>query len=190
MTDDELNDLYVKNFNLVLPYLNLEGHTNKLDDTSEEGQNILKQGLDGFNLLLQHVPTNWSVLWLLGKIHQSLREHEKSYESFLNAHRNVLTEQNIMRELALECLYTKRFSQAVYYCDAAMKFDFEDLTLWSNMAICQLMNANIDEAEKWAKKTLNKNKDELASKVLLFVEEIRLNKRSIPDDFKKLENEL
>lgn len=188
MTSQEINDLYLKSYDLVFPYLNLEGHE-KLDHNNEQGKESLKQGIEGFNLLLEHSPKNWAALWILGKIYQVMGDHEKSYKALLRSHHNILSEQNVMRELALECLYTKRFSDAVYYLNTAIKFDSEDTTLWSNMAICQLFNNNLKEARNWANKTLDKIEDSVATKVLFFLQEIESNKRSIPTDFGILENE-
>ena len=155
-----------------------------------EGRRILNASIVGLRTVLANNPNNWSARWMLGKAQQALKQHEQAYESFLEAHRDVLTNENVMRELALECLQTKRYSQAVHYCHVAIEFSPEDYSLWPNMATAHLFNKNLDEAESWAKKSLEKiPDDEPAMAVLKMVKEIRAGKRPIPTDFAALEND-
>lgn len=181
-----------------MPYIRLEGSggtstrmTPAIDaELPGDAREALLKGVAGLETVLKFNPENWPARWMLGKAKQALGLHEESYAAFLTAHRNVLTNQNVMRELALECLQTKRFKQAVHYCHVAMEFDPEDYTLWPNMAVAQLFNGNIDEAETWAKKSLSKIPgDEIAITILKIIGEIREGKREIPTDFTLLENE-
>jgi tetratricopeptide (TPR) repeat protein len=126
--------------------------------------------------------------WMLGKAYQALGDHEQAFQCFLSAHKHVLTDQNVLRELALECLHTKRFDQAAYYCNAAMEFDLNDYTLWPNMAVARMMQGRLDEAEGLAKRALEKlPEDEPAKNVLKIIGEVREGKRPLPEDFAALE---
>ena len=191
MNDSDRNALYLASCDAMMPYLRLEGEGDevKKDPSSEEGQQVLNASILGLQTVLEHNPQNWAARWMLGKAQQALQLHEAAYESFLKAHRNIRTNEDVMRELALECLQTKRFSQAVHFCHVAIEFEPDDFTLWSNMAMSQLFNKNIDNAETWAKKTLEKiPDDEPASVVLKLIKEIRDGTREIPTDFSDLEN--
>jgi tetratricopeptide (TPR) repeat protein len=186
---DELNALYQESCAVIMPYIRLEGEGTERGDPSHSEANLQK-GIKGLEAVLEHNPTNWSARWMLGKAKQALGLHEESYTAFLTAHRSVLTNQNVMRELALECLQTKRFTQAVHYCHVAMEFDPDDYSLWSNMAVAQLFNGNIEKAESWANKSLAKTPgDEPAMNVLKIIAEIRAGKRGIPTDFTLMEKE-
>ena len=189
MNNDELNALYRKSCDMVMPYLKLEG-AKQLDANTEEASETLKQGLRGLQTIVCENPNNWSAYWMIGKIYQVRGNHEEAYQSFLKSHRGVLTQQDVMRELGLECLHTKRFSQAVHYCHAAIEFAPDDYSLWPNMATSQLFNQNLVEAEKWAKKSLEKiPDDEPAKNVMKMVEEIKDGKREFPTDFAALEQQ-
>lgn len=186
MNADELNALYQQSCDMVMPYLRLEGSVQK-DPNSEEGKEALRKGMEGLETILRHNPANWPGRWMLGKAQQALNQHENAYQSFLAAHRSVLTKHDVLRELGLECLQTKRFSQAVHYCHVAIEFDPEDATLWPNMAVAKLFNGNVDEAEQWAKKALAKIPDDVpASTVLRVITEIKAGTRGIPTDFDKM----
>ena len=187
MTPDELNTLYQESCAIIMPHIRLE-ESEQGDPV--QGQANLQKGVEGLETVLKFNPTNWPARWMLGKAKQALGLHEESYTAFLTAHRNVLTDQNVMRELALECLQTKRFKQAVHYCHVAMEFDPDDYSLWPNMAVAQLFNGSIDEAESWANKSLVKIPgDEPAMNVLKIISEIRAGKRGIPTDFALMEKE-
>jgi tetratricopeptide (TPR) repeat protein len=166
--------------------LRLEG-SQQSDPNSEQGKESLRKGMEGLKVIITNNPSNWPAHWMLGKAYQTLNQHEEAYKSFLAAHRNVLTKHDVLRELGLECLQTKRFSQAVHYCHVAIEFDLEDATLWPNMAVAMLFNNRLDEAEHWAKKALAKIPDDIpATTVLRIVGEIRAGTRGIPTDFDKL----
>lgn len=187
MNATELNDLYKTSCDLIMEYLHLEGAAQS-NVNSDQGREALKKGIEGLQTVLKHSPGSWNAGWMLGKAQQALQQHEQAYQSFLTAHRNILTNQNVMRELALECLQTKRFSQAVHYCHVAMEFDPDDYSLWPNMAVAQLFNGNILEAEQWANKALDKLPgDEPATTVLSIVGDIKAGKRTIPTDFTLLQ---
>lgn len=187
MDNTEINALYLESCDVVMPFLRLEGPHQQRDPNSEEGRESLRKGMDGLATVLSHSPSNWAARWMLGKAQQALNQHEEAYQSFLAAHRSVLTKHDVLRELGLECLQTKRFSQAVHFCHVAIEFDLDDTTLWPNMAVAQLFNGRLDEAEHWAKKALAKLPDDIpATTVLRIVGEVRAGTRGIPTDFNKL----
>ena len=191
MNKEEIRSVYKKSSDLIIPHIKLENSQNEIVQTSkEEKVRILKEGIAGMETVIKHSPSNWPARWLIGKAKQSLELHEEAYQSFLAAHRIILTDQDVMRELALECLHTKRFKEAIYYCNSAIEFNAEDFTLWANMAISQLFNENIELAEKWAKKTLEKiPKDEPSINIMKIINEIKEGKRTIPTDFQTLLDE-
>jgi tetratricopeptide (TPR) repeat protein len=181
--DDETKAVYQSSCDKLMPYLHLEGK-DQIDPRSEEGKTAMIEGIRGLEVVLTSYPKNWPALWMLGKAQQALELHEEAYNSFLASHRLVLTNQDIMRELALECLHTKRFSQAVHYCHVAVEFAPEDYTLWPNMAVADMFNGNIDRAEKWANKALEKIPGDMPSlNVLKIIAEFREGRRSLPTDF-------
>ena len=184
MNTNELKDLYTKSCNLISPYIYLEGEIPIKNAESQEGQTALNEGIEGFKLVLEEAEENWAAWWFLGKAYQCTNNHEDAYDSFLKAYRNNLEHQDIIRELALECLMTSRFTSAAYYCNVAIEFDPSDCTLWSNMSVAHLFNNKIDKAEYWAKKTLEKIPDDKpAATVLKFTEGINNGTMVLPDKF-------
>lgn len=189
MTNNEIKTLYQESCDLIEPYIRLEGQKPG-DINTPEGKEALRKGMEGLETVLLHIPDSWGSQWMLGKIHQIKGDHEAAYLSFLNSHRNILDNPSVLRELALECLHTKRFAQAVHFCHVAMQFDPDDYTLYPNMAVAQLFNGNIGEAEQWANKALAKiPNDEPAKNVLKITAEIKAGIRQMPTDFFDLERE-
>jgi tetratricopeptide (TPR) repeat protein len=187
VNSDELNAIYKNSCDIIIPYIRLDGVKEVIDP--EKAEESLKKGIDGLQKVLEINPDNWSARWMLGKAMQALGFHERAYEEFLTAHKKV-SDQHIMRELALECLETNRFTQAVYYCHIAMEFDPNDYTLWSNMALAQLFKGDVDNAEKWANKSLEKIPGDLpALNILKIIADIKSGKRKIPSNFSALESE-
>jgi len=187
---ENTNDVYRQCCDLVLPYLQLEdGPEKKLADQSLAVQN-LRKGIEGFREIIKDNPQSWVSFWMMGKAHQALGEDEESYQAFLAAHKIKYVEANVMRELALECLRTKRYDLAVYYCQSAQEFDPDDHTLLANMAVARLFQNKLEEAENWANKCLKKlPNDEPSLNVLKLVKEIRSGTRTLPIDFNSLERE-
>lgn len=189
MNVEEINAIYQASCDKIIPYIRLED-SNQGDPNSEEGKASLIEGIKGFETVISFSPANWSAHWMIGKAQQALQQHESAYNAFLKAYRNSLTDENVMRELAIECLQTKRFQQAVHYCYVAMEFALEDYTLWPNMAVAQMFNGNLEESESWAKKSLVRLPgDVVATNVLRIIAEIRDGKRPQPNDFSALEQQ-
>lgn len=187
MNSDELNLIYKNSCDIIVPYIRLEG--DDLPKDQKLAKESLEKGMVGLKTVLSFNPDNWSARWMLGKAMQALGFHEEAYNEFLTAHRKV-PDQHIMRELALECLETKRFTQAVYYCHVAIEFAPDDYTLWPNMALAQLFNGNIENSENWANKSLQKIPDDKpALNILKIIAEIKSGKRKTPTDFSDLQNE-
>lgn len=186
----DANDLYRQSCDLVLPYIRLEGPSDRpAPDLSLATEN-LRKGIEGFKQVIAENPESWVAYWMLGKAHQALEEDEEAYQAFLAAHKIKVVEENVMRELALECLRTKRFDMAAYYCQGAQEFDPEDYTLWANMAVAKLFQHKLDAAEQWANRCLQKlPNDEPSMQVLRIVKEIRAGTRAMPTDFNELEKE-
>ena len=184
MNTNELKALYTKSCNLISPYVHLEGEVLQRNPDSEDGKRDLKEGIDGLKFVIEESETNWAAQWFLGKAYQCMSDHENSYQSFLMAYRHNLTHQDILRELALECLLTDRFNEAAYYCNVAIEFDPDDHTLWSNMSVAQLFNKKLEKAESWANKTLAKiPEDKPALEVLKYVNGVKLGTMTIPEKF-------
>jgi Tfp pilus assembly protein PilF len=168
-----------------MPYIRLEGAIQS-DPDSDQGKQAIQKGIEGLEAVIRHTPSNWPAHWMLGKVRQAQNEHEEAYQSFLTAHRIVLTKHDVLRELGLECLHTKRFAQAVHYCHVAIEYDLEDTTLWPNMAVAKLFHGKLEEAERWANKALAKIPGDLpATMVLKRLAEIKAGTKNAPDDFDK-----
>lgn len=186
MDINDINDVYRQSCDAVLPYIRLEGVDAKpIDSIAEE---VMQKGIEGFKSVTRFNPNNWAAYWMMGKTHQALNENEEAYQAFLLAHNIHLGEQNVLRELALQCLKTKRFDLAAFYSQGAQEFDPEDYTLWANMAVAKLFQQKLDDAETWANKALSRLPgDEPSLRVLQFVKEIRDGLREFPQDFDVLE---
>lgn len=196
MTNKEIQTLYKKSFDAAMPYIKLDGESAK---NPFEALDVLKESIQGLSTITEYNPSNWSSLWMIGKIHQAIKEHEKSYESLFKAYRAIMRvgegceptlHADIMRELGVECLYTGRFKDAVYYCNLAVEYDMKDYTLWSNVAIAKVFVGDLDAAENWANRALEKMpEDKPAQSTLRIIKEIREGTRSIPTNFEQLESE-
>lgn len=185
----DINDIYRQSCDLILPYIHLEGPLQSVADPAMAEEN-LRKGIEGFNSIISENPNNWVAHWMIGKAYQALDENEKSYQEFLLAHQIKLSEPNVLRELALQCLRTKRFGEAVYYCQGAQEFDPEDYTLWANMAVAKMFQLKFVEAEQWANKCLRKiPEDQPSLQVLKIIREVNAGTRTAPTDFDELESE-
>ena len=184
MNLNELKQLYQKSCDLVSPYLYLEGEEPQKDPTSSEGIAELNKGVDGLKTVIKEAEYNWAAQWFLGKALQVLNDHENAYQAFLDAYHKNLTHQDIIRELALECLLTDRYPSAAYYCGVASEFAPDDYTLWSNIAVSQLFNNDLQKAEVWANKTLSKLPDDKpALEVIRYINGIRDGTMTLPEKF-------
>lgn len=183
-----IDDIYLQSYEAVLPYIRFEGmESRSIDLLAKE---IMQKGIDGFKLVVQSNCNNWAAYFMMGKTYQALDENEEAYQAFLVAHNINLEEQNIMRELAFQCLKTKRFDLAAYYSQAAYEFDPEDCTLWANIAVAKLFQRKLEDTEKWAKKTLSHLPDDKPSlRILQFVKEIKDGSREFPNNFDVLEQD-
>jgi len=191
MNVDAINELYKKSCDLIVPYIRLEGNPkDAVKNDPATAWQALREGIKGLEEVVAFNNQNWAALWMIGKAYQALDENEKSYESFLAAHRVALTEGNILRELALQCLKTKRYDNAAYYCAGAQEFDPNDYTLWANMAVAKMFLNKLDEATDWANRCLAKLPEDGPSlTVLRLIKEIKEGTRQLPEDFDVLENE-
>lgn len=184
---EDFNSLYKQSCDLVMPYIHLEGVEEEPFDEKVAEEN-LRKGIDGFSKVLGQHPDNWTAHWMLGKAHQALGEHAEAYQAFLDAHDVNLGDENILRELALECLQLQRFDLAVYYCQVAQEFDPIDPTLIANMAVAKLFQNKLEEAENWANKCLAKiPNDYPSSRVLHIIQEVKSGIRSVPTHLSELE---
>lgn len=166
-----------------MQFIHLEGNSNQSDLNLPENRALLQTAMDGLNSIIEANPDNWAAKWMLGKSLQALSLHEEAYVLFLKAHRSNLTNQTILRELAFECLCTKRYSQAVYYCNSAIEFDIDDYSLWPNMAVALLFDGKLKEARKWIDKSVGKIPDTSTMRVAEWISEIEVGKCEIPTDF-------
>ena len=182
MNQLDLQTLFRKSCDLIFPFILLED--SKQEILTSEGKKALKEGIENFNKILLFDRKNWRAYWFLGKAQQALSLHEEAFNSFLNSHRIALDQEDALRELTLECLYTSRFKEAVYYCNTAIEFSPEDVSLWENMSVVHLFNCNLSEAEKWANKTLN---SQISQNVLKIIQEVKDGKKILPISIAELD---
>ena len=186
---NDQDSIYKKSCDLVLPYIRIDGKSEYEDKYDpDKAESCLNEAIKGFEEVINLDPENWSAFWFLGKSYQALKQDQKSYECFKTAHSLNLTHQDVMRELALQCLRTKRYDSAVYYCQAALEFSPKDFTLISNLAVSKMFQGQLEQATEIAEKCLSLlPNDEPSLEVLRIIKDIKDGKRNIPNDFDELE---
>lgn len=193
----EMNQIYQESVGYILPNILLQGK----EEEKPPDKEALKKGIKGLESLNSEYEksgkSSWACLWFIGKAYQALGQHQEAYQNFLLAHKQFdhtdsldpdinQGHADIMRELALSCLHIKEFKNAVYYCNLAMQFALDDYSLWANYAVSLLLNGDIDSAEDWAKRTLEKWDDESTKTLLKMIQEIKKGKRKLPNDVSEL----
>lgn len=188
MTKD-VSEQFSELSNKLIPYFDLD-ESEILDSSTEEVQNKIREIIASLKEILPEISSNWAAEWMLGKAYQTLKEHETSYEYFLSSHKKILTDTSVLRELALECIYTKRYANSVYYCQSAIEFSPDDHSLWPNMALAKLFDGKLDDAEKWINKSLDRIPEDVPTQnIARLIQEVKEKKREIPTDLLTLEKE-
>lgn len=181
---DEHNRCYLEACDLLKPHMVLQGE--ELAPMNEE--NVRK----GIALLERVVELsdnqNWAALWIKGKAHQSLAEHQEAYESFLGAYRIHNTHPDVLRELSLEAHQIQKHADALYYAKAAAEFDLNDPGLIANVAFALIFNGRYDEALENAEKACKLDpKDEVSKKLLAVIKHVQANHLPTPRTIEELE---
>lgn len=108
----------------------------------------LKDGIACLNRVLRIAPKNWSALWIRGKAHQVLGDHRPARDSFAAAYAIKSAHPDVAREYVLELMEMKEFSKATLIAEKIAKHHRRNAGLWANLAVAQLLNREVSQAQK------------------------------------------
>lgn len=141
----------------------------------------LNRALQLFYRVLQLNPKNWSALWMIGKVHQRFRDHEKALSAFDRACQIDSSNANVPREAAQSALELGKHDAAIAYTKRAIQIDPADHGLKANLALAYLFATRIPEAQEAVEAALAANRnDPVTQAVWEIVRHFALNNRRPP----------
>jgi len=93
-------------------------------------------------------PTNWSAMWLVGKVHQRFGELPEALTWFERAHRTNPSQPDVVREASICAMDMGSTEKAIDYSLCAVRLEPSDGGLLANLALAYLLAGRITEAQK------------------------------------------
>ena len=147
----------------------------------------LESAIPLFAEVVQINPGNWAAMWLLGKVHQRLGEHEHALAWFLRAHRLNPDQSDIAREAAITAMELGRPEEATAYCERALETNPGDPGLQANLALTFLFSGNPEAAQTVVQDALSRDpSDHITARIARIIREVLQGKRSCPRHVKDL----
>lgn len=183
--DEQRHDeLYRQAVNMI------EGLIRTHGETDAELDSLAMSKLSRASAMLEEVvemnPSNWSAMWLLGKVAQRLDDHHTSFEWFARAHRVNPDQPDVAREGAIAAMDSGRpedgipLRRAVEVCP-------EDAGLWANLALALLFTEQVDEAAEIVATALAMSpEDQITQTISQIIESVRTGERPCPHHVRDL----
>ncbi len=141
----------------------------------------LKKAVPVLERALQIRPSNWSAMFVLGKIHQRLEQSGESLRWFSAAHEVNPGQPDVAREAAFAALDLGRVNEAVSLCLSAVSANPDDAGLIANLALAHLLAGDPSSASERAWEALSARPDDpVAANVLLLANEVSAGVRPCP----------
>ena len=145
------------------------------------GRRRLRQAITCFEAALQIAPSNWSALWLLGKIYQRLGSFNEALGCFARAHQIKPDQPDVAREAGISAIQLGDGPSAIRYCESAIASAPNDAGLVANLALACLISEDRNRAQMLANEACSRAPDDVVSKnVQRIVREVAIGKRAQP----------
>jgi tetratricopeptide (TPR) repeat protein len=169
-----------------MPLIELHGRPPRPLAELQKGQ--LRHGIELYQAALQIHPENWAVMWLIGKCHQRLLEHDAAYEWFSRAHQLNPVQPDVAREAALSAMYLGRAEEAIAFCTTAIDAKPADPGLRANLALALLLSGAVEEAQTACEDALRRDpKDAITARLVLLCKSVRAGERPCPRRLSELQ---
>lgn len=186
--DDRHNRLYNEACNLIDPYMRLHG-VSRRDATTARAKRDLAKGIGNLNAVVQINPNNWAAYWIMGKGYQAQGLSSEACDAFASAYSMQKENADVAREYMFECLNVGRTKEAVQLSRAALALRPQDPGLKANLALCLLVDAQLDEGKRMAEEALQTDpSDDITRTVKRIIEEVQSGKRPQPTKYSDLKD--
>ncbi|MCK7557050.1 hypothetical protein MKQ70_19380 [Chitinophaga sedimenti] len=173
---DDPAELFKKAADILHPAMMLHGR--------EEEAVKPKQIRDAIAMLdkaISIAPDNFATHWLKGKAYQVLDESKKAYDAFQQSFHYNQENPDVARELAIECCNLGMGEEAVAAARHALLLDRGNAGLMGNLALCYLINGEVEEALAQITTALQVSPvDEINQRLKTIINEVRSGKRKRP----------
>ena len=190
MTETEIqrhNSLYTRGWDLARPHMILAGSRGR----PRPGLFVrwrLRKAIRCFNEALALSSDNWSALWALGKIHQTLGDPATALDCFSRAHALNPSHADIAREAGAVAMDMGNAEEALRYCRIALELKPQDPGLLANLALAQLIGGRIQEASDSASEAVSLDPSDVVSKgVLKLIQDVAAGRRAQPRTLRDVE---
>ena len=176
---DNYNDLFKAAGNLLGPHMILAGEPRR--PLSAKDRADVETSISYYKRAVQHEPTSWPAMWLMGKGHQVLGRNEDARSAFSDAWTIHKENPDVGRELSIACMETGDFERAVTVGEELVQNHPSDAGLVANLALSLLMAARLEEAsEKIDEALMRAPSDSISSALKSRIEEVKSGKRPQP----------
>jgi tetratricopeptide (TPR) repeat protein len=139
----------------------------RLTEPGEETLARLRRAVHCFEQAVVLDGRSWASMWLLGKIHQRLRDHHASLHWFARAFAVRPDHADVAREASLEAMALGHGAEGVRYAEAGWRANPEDLGLLANLGLAHLIGGDLDLARKHAEEAVEGAPEDTISRALL-----------------------
>jgi tetratricopeptide (TPR) repeat protein len=134
-----------------------------------------------FEQVVNLFPNHWQSMWILGKIHQRLRNPGVSLTWFEKACQQNPKNADVPREASLAAMDSGRSAAALRYCKMALALEPDEPGLIANLALANVMSGQFDEARSHINRSLQLEPDDKVSKqISALVQHLVENKAAAP----------
>ncbi len=186
--NDRHNRLYKEACALIDPYMRLHGAARR-DATTARARRDLAKGIDNLKTVVQINPDNWAAYWIMGKGYQAQGMSSEACDAFASAYTIQKENADVAREYMFECLNVGRTKEAVQLSRAALALRPQDPGLKANLALCLLVDAQLDEGLRMTEEALQADpSDGITKSVKRIIEEVKSGKRPQPRRYSDLKD--
>jgi tetratricopeptide (TPR) repeat protein len=108
----------------------------------------LRHAVALYKRVLDMNPTNWSAMWLIGKVHQRFRELPEALTWFERSHQANPSQPDVVREASICAMEIGSAEKAIEYSLCAAQLKPSDTGLRANLALAYLLAGRTTEAQK------------------------------------------
>jgi tetratricopeptide (TPR) repeat protein len=181
----EYRELYRRGCDLLDRHMTLHGRE-PAHSPAKEAE--VREGIRCLQRAVAIQPGSWPAFWLIGKGYQALDDHPRAYEAFHQGTRLCRENADVPRELCLECLHLRKFTEAVEAARLAMRVKRSDPGLQANLALALLLAGDVGEALDQAEQAAARSpQDEINAALLGIIREVKDGRRPQPRTLAEVE---
>jgi len=114
----------------------------------------LEHAIQLFTRALEINPSNWSAMWLIGKIHQRFGDNSTALTWFGRSHRINPSQADVAREASICAMALGRSEEAISYACSAVRSQPHNSGLQANLSLAFLLASKLDDAKVTIEKAI------------------------------------